>query len=147
MICFKYEHRINQLVKQIESQTCCKDTLYSNTIISRVRGDRIILVKKRLLQHPLQRKFTGQLFDFGDQTIMIGRFQYPRFASLIYILIMAMLLYNNLEVVFSNIDIAKKLAITGIFLAMQVIFVLFFVTGVTFFKKQENEVVEFLSEI
>lgn len=145
---FMYDKNKEEIIKCILKNTNnAMNAFFSNDIYCRVKTDYIRLKKKKQLQHPLQRIFIGKVYEIQSKTIIIGKFKYPYFFSLCFILIMFVFISGNISLLISNTNSIKKLLGSAFFTLFDMMIITLFVSGKKCFKKQEKNIIYFLENL
>lgn len=148
LLYFRYQNSVEEIVNKLKNYPYNSNEIFlDNKIRVKIRGFNIKLQKKRILHHPLQRIFVGKIKRQKKGTLIVGKFKYPDIALWGITFFCSVLLRGNIEMFFSDIKIMNKISATGIFAVMYIILVFFLITGKTFFKKQEDEIVIFLNNL
>ncbi len=148
MYYFYYNSGTYEIYRYLKSNTHKRKYIDFDTGIGfSCRNNKIILQEKKLMVHPLQRRFTGKIIPLGDETLIAGNFRYPLIASLCFFVLTICVLRGNIELFLSAVSAVNKIYAAIGFLFIYGIIAGLFITGKTFYKKQESNVIELLQHI
>ncbi len=142
---FQNQHTPDKIIQHLKNRTKSRaEAVLEGGISFSHFGRRIRLIKKRRMQHPLQRVFIGYLRETPEGTVLSGRFCYPLLSVLVFTVFEAYLLYGFIGMFLSTLTVGDKCIVSLIFLAMLSFPISLFITGITAFRKEEEDVLHFL---
>ena len=146
--CFYYGYSKYELVNKVKQYKDGKDTRNSfNKMYIRIKEPRLVIQEKVIMRHALQRKFVGKIKHDNEKCYIEGKFKYPCFNSLLFVLLGAICLIENTKILLSSASISVKCQVTALFIVAYIFVFLMFFTGRVFYKKQENTVLQILRNL
>lgn len=144
---FKYNLNKAQVVTNIKARTYSSrlSGLTTDKVISYIKGDRVVLCKRRVMMHPLQRKFYGAITTKIGKTHITGGFRVPIINMIIFLIFTCSLVFANIQAVIDNFNEGIKISL--LFLIMYSVLGAIFITGKTMFREQEDEVIALLNTL
>lgn len=145
---FEYDYSTEQFIQQLTQNTVeWKDMLSSTKIRCKTKNNKFFLQERKMLQHPLQRVFVCSFYEKNGKLLCNGQFIYPLKMTLLFIVFTIFLIYKNLSAFFNTTEYYDRFWITVFFTIMYIFIAFIFITGKTFFKKQENNILTFLENL
>lgn len=151
---FKYKLTKDEALEKLRTQTL-KYNMFKwllcpgDIFFAEICGKFIMIkVKKPFLNHAMQRSFVGIIKNTEDGCEIKGVFKYPTF-SLVFLLVITVALLKSICYVTPTIywEIKDILILGTFLLLMCFVIAMFFVTGITAFKKEEVDVINLLENL
>ena len=145
---FQSKYTLKEIIYQLKKCTKSRvEAVLEGGIGFSQFGNRIRLIKKKNMQNPFQRVFVGCLQETQEGTALSGRFCYPIFSVLVFVIFESTLLHRYINMLFSTLMLEEKCIVSLVFFVMFSLPVLLLITGITKFQNEEDEVIKLLSYI
>ena len=144
-IYFEIQCSKRELVQKLKEKSY-EQYFMSNGISVRINGEKFKAYSKKTMKHPLQRKFYGKIIDSNGKAAITGKFKYPSMGLICWLVMLIALIYGNINMLCKVSDVFTKIGAMAFFMCMYATMAFLLFSGRALFKKQEKDVLDFLSE-
>ena len=146
---YEYSYTYDELISILnDKKLSYLNAFLNNGMALRIKTNRIVVIKKATIQHPLQRNFVGEIVSRNTtQSAIKGCFKYPLLNCVLLAVFTIVIIYGHLSMLLSHHSVNSKIICSFIFISMYVFCAWLYASGKKLFKKEEQYVLNFFEEL